>query len=63
MSEPATQRARKYAYHFFFRRMIPLPFIVPAEGSAAHFRLDLPGLEALLPGANRGLDSWVVDRI
>ena len=56
MSEPATQRARKYAYHFFFRRMIPLPFIVPAEGSAAHFRLDLPGLEALLPGANRGLD-------
>src|SRR5262249_25141838 len=28
---PATQlaRARRYAYHFFFNRMIPLPFIEP----------------------------------
>ena len=22
-------RARRYAYHFFFNRMIPLPFIEP----------------------------------
>ena len=28
-----TQRARKYAYHFFFRRMIPLPMTVSSRGS------------------------------
>ena len=25
-------RARRYAYHFFFNRMIPLPFIEPKAG-------------------------------
>jgi hypothetical protein len=50
LSEAVTQRARKYAYHFFFRRMIPLPF---APWPSA---LQLSGLDDLLPGRSVGLD-------
>lgn len=48
------ERARRYAYHFFFRRMIPLPFIVPAEDKL--YRLDLAGIDELRPGSHAGLD-------
>jgi Capsule polysaccharide biosynthesis protein len=48
------ERARKYAYHFFFRRMIPLPFIVPAEGKI--YGLDLHTLNCLQNGTFPGLD-------
>ena len=49
-----TQRARKYAYHFFFRRMIPLSFMEPnPEGL---FRLRIQGIDQLLPGREPGLD-------
>ena len=46
-------RARRYAYHFFFNRMIPLPFIEPKAGYP-----DLPArssnrLQQLLPGDHR----------
>ena len=49
-------RARRYAYHFFFNRMIPLPFIDPKAGFPI-YRLNLKHLEELLPGASSGLDT------
>jgi hypothetical protein len=50
------ERARRYAYHFFFNRMIPLPFIDPKAGYPI-YRLKLDRLQQLLPGASRGLDA------
>jgi hypothetical protein len=49
-------RARRYAYHFFFNRMIPLPFIDPKAGYPI-YRLKLDRLQELLPGASMGLDT------
>jgi hypothetical protein len=49
-------RARRYAYHFFFNRMIPLPFIDPKAGFPI-YRLKLDSLRQLLPGASPGLDT------
>ncbi len=48
-------RARRYAYHFFFNRMIPLPFIEPKAGYPI-YRLELNRLQQLLPG-DSGLDT------
>ena len=47
--------ARRYAYHFFFNRMIPLPFIEPNAGFPV-YRLELNRLQQLLPG-DTGLDT------
>lgn len=49
-------RARRYAYHFFFNRMIPVPFFEPKAGYPL-FRLKLSSLDQLLPGASPGLDT------
>jgi hypothetical protein len=49
-------RARRYAYHFFFGRMIPLPFIKPKAGYPI-YTLELERLQQLLPGASQGLDT------
>jgi hypothetical protein len=49
-------RARRYAYHFFFNRMIPLPFIEPKAGYPI-YRLKLTRLRQLLPGESQGLDT------
>ena len=49
-------RARRYAHHFFFNRMIPLPFIDPKAGYPI-YRLRLDRLQELLPGASSGLDT------
>jgi hypothetical protein len=49
-------RARRYAYHFFFNRMIPLPFVEPRKGNAS-YRLNLRTLAHLRPGASSGLDT------
>ena len=56
LSPPQLARARRYAYHFFFNRMIPLPFIEPKAGYPI-YRLKLDRLEQLLPGASPGLDT------
>lgn len=53
LDDAVAERARKYAYHFFFRRMIPLPFLAP---SSHMYKLELSGIEALLPGNSVGLD-------
>jgi hypothetical protein len=55
LDERIRTRALKYAYHFFFRRMIPLSFMRESnEGSP--FRLELDSIETLLPGRDLGLD-------
>jgi hypothetical protein len=56
LSPSQLARARRYAYHFFFNRMIPLPFIEPKAGYPI-YRLKLERLEQLLPGASQGLDT------
>lgn len=48
-------RALKYAYHFFFRRMIPLPMFEPRQGFP-YFQLKIDSLQQLAPGADPGLD-------
>ena len=47
-------RALRYAYHFFFRRMIPLPFVT--RDARGQFRLSVSGVDQLLPGRHVGLD-------
>ena len=49
-------RARRYAYHFFFNRMIPLPFVKPKAGYPI-YTLELDRLDRLLPGQSAGLDT------
>jgi hypothetical protein len=49
------ERARRYAYHFFFRRMIPLKSIEPAKGIPP-FKIQLDHLNNLSKGKCSGLD-------
>jgi hypothetical protein len=49
-------KARRYAYHFFFNRMIPLPFIEPHAGNSI-YRLKLNSVRQLRPGESPGLDT------
>ena len=55
LSAELTDRARRYAYHFFFRRMIPLGFMTPAEGFPP-YRIQIKGIDGLRPGMDMGLD-------
>ena len=48
-------RALKYAYHFFFRRMMPLPFLKKVS-SNLFFTPDIASADALAPGADAALD-------
>ena len=54
MRTEQVERATRYAYHFFFRRMIELPFIVPTE--KGQYVLDLADPDTLRPGHYQGLD-------
>jgi hypothetical protein len=57
-SEPnntQTLNAKKYAYHFFFRRMIPLLSVKEAVGWPP-FDIKLKNLDELEPGHDPGLD-------
>ena len=56
LGETQIRQARRYAYHFFFNRMIPLPFIEPKAGYPI-YRLKLDRLQQLLPGESEGLDT------
>ncbi len=55
MTVSETTRARKYAYHFFFRRMIPIEYMEPTGGNPP-YRMCIESLEALRPGKSKGLD-------
>jgi hypothetical protein len=55
MSEADILKAKKYAHHFFFRRMVPLEFMEPTGGNPP-FRINLKNINELRPGISRGLD-------
>jgi hypothetical protein len=55
LEPPTVDRALKYAYHFFFRRMMPLPFLKPT-GSGLFFHPDIETVDALAEGSDPGLD-------
>jgi hypothetical protein len=61
LDEATTRRARQYAYHFLFRRMIPIEFMEPT-GSDPVCTNVLKRPEGLLPGNDPGLDV-VIDGI
>jgi hypothetical protein len=48
-------RAKKYAYHFFFRRFIPLNCVNESKRSPP-FDIGLKSMGDLMPGADQGLD-------
>ncbi len=55
LDESTHERALKYAYHFFFRRMIPLECIKEREGWPP-FGVAISSLSDLAPGKSAGLD-------
>jgi len=55
MSPAEVELARRYAYHFFFRRMIPLPLI--ASPAQFQFHLAVDELSQLEAGVTSGLDT------
>jgi hypothetical protein len=56
MPRPDRERALRYAYHFFFRRMMPLPFLKP-NGKGSMFDIAVDRLAQLAPGVHPGLDA------
>ena len=56
MEEKDIVRAKKYAYHFFFRRMIPLPFLKPTPQAWPPFELSLGDISELKEQKHKGLD-------
>lgn len=55
MDEEKVLRAKKYAFHFFFRRMIPIGAIEPKAGWPP-YQLGVKTLTELMPGKDPGLD-------
>lgn len=55
VDEARQSRAIAYAYHFFFRRMIPVAFVQQGAGPR-RFTVALDGLDGLLPRKDPGLD-------
>ncbi len=55
MDEETILRARKYAYHFFFRRMIPVKIMRPIANWPL-FKMDIASLEDLMPDKYKALD-------
>ena len=55
LSPEQLRRARKYAYHFFFRRMIPLPFIGQTDKRKGFF-MKVDSLDIFRPGRSKSLD-------
>lgn len=56
MPADQVEKARKYAYHFFFRRMVPLPFLTPQPEAWPPFEVSVKALDDLEPGLHPGLD-------
>jgi hypothetical protein len=53
LDEATIARARRYAYYFFFRRMIPISSFEPGR---ANLELAIRSLADILPGRDPGLD-------
>ena len=56
LTEEQAREARKYAYHFFLRRMIPVTSITPTPEKKIPFEVSIGSLKELLPGVDEGLD-------
>jgi hypothetical protein len=54
LDDETIARARRYAFHYFFRRMIPLSSLEPGRDEVT---LGIDSLEQLLPGHDPGLDA------
>jgi hypothetical protein len=50
------RRAARYAFHFFFRRTIPLEFLTVKKGAWPPYQVELQDLGPLQAGSSRGLD-------
>jgi hypothetical protein len=57
LDEKTKLRAARYAFHFFFRRTIPLEFLHIQKAAWPPFRLELENLQPLHPGSSAGLDT------
>jgi hypothetical protein len=55
LSDQDVQKARKYAYHFFFRRMIPITFLKPLNYLSL-YSININSIKDLMPGMDPGLD-------
>lgn len=55
LDEATIERAQKYAYHFFFRRMVPFSCIKERKGWPP-FAVHIDSLDDLAPGKSPGLD-------
>jgi hypothetical protein len=55
LGEAQAARARKYAFHFFFRRMIPVGLFEPGS-RWPYLSVNVRGVDALRAGADPGLD-------
>lgn len=55
LDDATVRRARKYAYHFFFRRMIPVALARTARGDGG-FEFPVAGPDEIRAGRDRGLD-------
>jgi hypothetical protein len=55
LDDELINRAKMYAYHYFFRRMIPLPFLLNSK-NIKPFDMSLISLKSLNEGNYKGLD-------
>lgn len=56
LSEAQVERALKYAFHFFMRRMIPFEFMTPTDSWPPYAMGPEESLRSLARGASAGLD-------
>jgi hypothetical protein len=56
LDDDRTLRAQKYAYHFFFRRMVPMPGFIRASVQWAPYAIAPLRLEVFAPGKHAALD-------
>jgi hypothetical protein len=56
MPEDQVIRAKKYAFHYFFRRLIPFEFIAPSSFGWPPYRINIKSIEELKVGNSPGLD-------
>lgn len=57
LSPDKLQRARKYAYHNYFRKMIPLEMLEPQNSDYVPYTIGKVGIDGFLPGKDPGLDT------
>ncbi len=56
LSPEKIRRARQFAYHAFFRKMIPLEMLEPEDSKYVPYTIKKVGVDGLLPGQDPGLD-------